>query len=309
MKLISKRAAATAVAALTIAGAASAAYATSATATGADGYTPVTQTRVFDSTRIAGDALLAAGHSQTITLPAGLVPAGATAVQVQITAASETSVNGDLDAHPDGAKFTPGATSNLNYARGVAVTSSTAVELGADGKFAVYNHAGSAGSVRLIVDVLGYYAPTAVYTPPAVTPTTATASATLAKIGGSWVAGHTAVKSLTLPAGTYQVTLTGDFYKTATTTATPDLQVQLNGADHQLTGYTAAFPYDAAEATGVGSDGTPNGLEQTATAVGVVTLTQSTTLEIDAFGYNADRGVEGGGDFAVNVTATFTPVG
>lgn len=131
--------------------------------------------------------------------------------------------------------------------------------------------------------------------------TSASGNATLAAIGGSWVKGHTAVKAVTLPAGTYLVTLTGDFYKTATTTATPVLQIQLNGGSKQLTGYTGAFPYNSAEATGVGSDGTPNGLEQTAVADGIISVPSGgATLEIDAFGYNPDRGGEGGGDFAVN---------
>lgn len=134
--------------------------------------------------------------------------------------------------------------------------------------------------------------------------TTVTGSAALPAIGGSWSAGHTAVKSFTLPAGTYLVTLTGDFYKTAATTATPVLQVQLNGADRQLTGYTGAFPYNAAEAVGTGTDGTPNGLEQTATAYGIITMAAAGTAEIDAFGYNPDRSGAGGGDFAVNVTAS-----
>lgn len=141
---------------------------------------------------------------------------------------------------------------------------------------------------------------------------TEAATATLPAIGGSFTAGHTVVKAFTLPAGTYQVTLTGDFYKTVTTTATPVLQIQLNGADHQLTGYTAPFPFNAAEATGAGADGTPNGLEQTAIAEGIVTMAAAGTVEVDAFGYNPDRGAEGGGDFAVRATVgivKLTPAG
>ena len=134
--------------------------------------------------------------------------------------------------------------------------------------------------------------------------TTVTGTAALPAIGGSWTAGHAAVKAFTLPAGTYLVTLTGDFYKTAATTATPVLQVQLNGAGRQLTGYTGAFPYSAAEATGTGSDGTPNGLEQTAVAEGIVTVAAGASLEADAFGYNPDRSGSGSGDFGVNVTVS-----
>lgn len=136
--------------------------------------------------------------------------------------------------------------------------------------------------------------------------TTVTGSAALPAIGGSWTKGHAVAKSFTLPAGKYLVTLTGDFYKTAATTATPVLQVQLNGADRQLTGYTGAFPYNAAEAVGTGTDGTPNGLEQTATAYGIVTMAAGGTVEADVFGYNPDRSGSGGGDFAANVTVSVT---
>jgi len=130
----------------------------------------------------------------------------------------------------------------------------------------------------------------------------------LPAIGGSFSKGHVKVATQDLKAGTYLVTLTGDFYKTVTTTATPVLQIQLNGADHQLTGYTGAFPASTAEGTGLGTDGTPNGLEQTATAVGIITLATDTMVEIDAFGYNPDRSGNGGGDFAVNAVATFAQV-
>ena len=133
---------------------------------------------------------------------------------------------------------------------------------------------------------------------------------TLTAIGGSWSTGHTVIKSgISLSAGTYNVTLTGDFYKVATTTATPVLQIQLNGGDKQLTAYTSAFPYNAAEAVGLGTDGTPNGLEQTASISGVVRVTAGQNLEIDAFGYNADRSGSGGGDFGVITTVSFQQVG
>lgn len=137
---------------------------------------------------------------------------------------------------------------------------------------------------------------------------------TLNTIGGPWKSGHTlveAVPSADLPDGTYLVTLTGDFYKTTTTTATPVLQIQLNdtATGEQVTGYTGAFPYNAAERTGLSSDGTPAGLEQTATAYGIVNIDKGATVQIDAFGYNPDTSSEGSGDFAVNATAIFMKIG
>lgn len=134
-------------------------------------------------------------------------------------------------------------------------------------------------------------------------------TATLSAIGGSWSKGHVPVATKQLAAGTYLVTLKGDFYKAQTTTATPVLQIQLNGGSSQLTGYTGMFPYDAAEATGLGSDGTPNGLEQNASDYGIITIPAGgATVEIDAFGYNPDRGGQGGGDFGVIASASFVRV-
>lgn len=136
------------------------------------------------------------------------------------------------------------------------------------------------------------------------------AGTTLPAIGGSWTAGHVTLGSKQLPAGTYLVTVTGDFYKTATTTATPVLQIQVNGLPAQVTAYTGAFPANAGEGVGLGSDGTPNGLEQTASAyTTVVVPAAGATAEVDAFGYNPDRSSNGSGDFGVIAHATFTKVG
>lgn len=132
---------------------------------------------------------------------------------------------------------------------------------------------------------------------------------TLPAIGGSWGTGHVNLGSKALTAGTYLVAVTGDFYKTATTTATPVLQIQVNGLPQQVTAYTGAFPTDPAEGVGLGSDGTPNGLEQTASGYATVVLTAPATAELDAFGYNPDRSGSGSGDFGVIAHATFTKVG
>ncbi|HEY7049454.1 MAG TPA: hypothetical protein VH373_19720 [Jatrophihabitantaceae bacterium] len=136
------------------------------------------------------------------------------------------------------------------------------------------------------------------------------AGTTLPHIGGSWGAGHVALDSKQLDAGTYLVTVTGDFYKVATTAATPVLQIQVNGLPQQITAYTGAFPANAAEGVGLGSDGTPNGLEQTASAYATVVVPDAgATAELDAFGYNPDRSGNGAGDFGVIAHAAFTKVG
>jgi hypothetical protein len=186
--------------ALVIAGGVSAAYATTGTATGSDGYTPITQTRIYDSTHLTGDHLLGAYKTVTLTVSTSLVPRGASAVSIQLTAASETAVNGDLDVNNQAA-----TTSNLNFTRETNITSETTAKLSATNTFTVTNH--SAGTVRLVVDVLGYFAPTTPYT----TPTTIThdfGGVSQAAFGGTFSTNSLQVgDKLTVPAGTYLVNL------------------------------------------------------------------------------------------------------
>jgi hypothetical protein len=285
---------------------ASAASATSA-ATGTNGFTQVQQTRVFDSGRIAGDALLPSGADQVINPNASktLVPAGATAVEIQITAASETSVNGDLDVHPT-AKFTPGSTSNLNYVKGVAVTSSTAAELAPDGTFRVYNHAGGAGSVRLIVDILGYYAPTAAYTPPATLTKDFGAVGSVAT-GGPFNSNATSVGTVDVPAGTYLVSLSFKAAGDPTFSAAhPTVGVEPNVFLYN----TGKNPSFAGDVLNIGNGALPLG-NHTAdsywTGTATLTLTDTTTMYLYAFGYDSDTSA--GAYNLEDVSVTFTPIG
>jgi len=136
-------------------------------------------------------------------------------------------------------------------------------------------------------------------------------SAVVANVGGKWAENHTQVGTVHLTAGTYLVSVNGIVGRsTADTTApyaTPVFQVQVNkgvwtsdnSSDYQtVTAYTGQFP--AQGAAGV--------LEQNASAFGVITLTEDTTLTVDAFGYNADRSSAGSGEFTMNVDATFTRI-
>jgi hypothetical protein len=287
---LNKRILTSATAALVVAGSATAAFAASGTtATGSDGFTPVTQTRVFDSGHIAGDAMLASGASQVITLPTGLVPAGADAVEIQITAASEASVSGDLEAYADGVAHTPGTTSNLNYVRGVNITSDTVVKLGADGAFDVYNHGGTAGNLRLVVDVLGYFAAPAAYVPPTSTTWTLPAASQGETIntGGSAVSRATLLGTVQLTAGTYQVSLNAK--------ATPDLTsaTQIFPAF-----FVYSQPLDATFAGNqfnVGSGALESGgntnIDSYFSGNGTVVVPAGgETLSIYGFGYDSDRG-------------------
>lgn len=290
--VISKRlrAVAIGVLALTVAGGVSAAEAVSGSPSTADSFNPVTQTRVFDSGRMAGDAMLSSGAKQVITLPSGLVPAGAAAVEVQLTAASETAVSGDLEAYPDGTSHTAGATSNLNYTRNVPITSSTVVKLGSDGKFVVYNHGGTAGKLRLIVDVLGYYTAASTYTPPQTVSTTADTGVNGKPIttGGSFVTNAVDTVDLVLPAGTYQVSVNA---KATPVSPTGDVQIFPQFFVYNQT-KNANFTGDEFN-IGSGSleSGANANIDSYFSGSGLVTVPSgSETLHVYSFGYDSDRG-------------------
>lgn len=149
---------------------------------------------------------------------------------------------------------------------------------------------------------------------PAAKPFTVTAKTqtfpakTITTIGGSWTSGHTTAGTFTLQPGTYLVSATADFYQVSDTHATPDLQLALRGTGVALTAYTAPFP-SGSTAFGLGSDGTPNGIEQTASAYDVVTVTQATPVSVNLFGYNVDRSASGSGEFGAITKVAVTQVG
>jgi hypothetical protein len=287
-----------AVAALAVIGiaGAGAAYAVNATATGNDGYTPVTQTRIYDSTRITGDTLMTAFGTTTITVPTNLVPAGADAVNIQLTAASETASTGDLDVN---AVPNTAVTSNLNFTGGVSITSESTAKL-TSGTFTVTNH--SAGTVRLIVDVLGYYAA------PAPAPATIThdfGGVASVDTGGSFNSRSSLVGTSTmLPAGSYLVTLS--FKATPIVQSDPTVQVFPSVHLYNQT-KNPAFAGDVLD-TGNGAleSGAYTAADGFYSNSGVVTVTAGTSLYAYAFGYDSN---DGQGTYQLDdVTITATPV-
>ena len=79
------------------------------------------------------------------------IPAGATAVVVNLTA-TDTTDQGYVTAWPDG-RPRPLA-SNLNFGPGQTIANLVTVPVGADGAIDLYNFA---GSTDLVADVVGYY--------------------------------------------------------------------------------------------------------------------------------------------------------
>ncbi len=84
----------------------------------------------------------------------GGVPQGATAVVVNLTVTNTTSAS-YLSAYGAGTAW-PG-TSDLNWLAGMTTSDLAVVPLGANGDITLYNYA---GSTDVVVDVLGYIAPT-----------------------------------------------------------------------------------------------------------------------------------------------------
>jgi len=121
--------------------------------TGAPGtFTPTVPTRVLD-TRESGPKL-GPGASRVLPLAGvGPVPANATAVVLNVTAA-DTTTSGDFTVYPTAG--TRPTASNLNWIPGRVVPNLVMVGLGAGGAVTIYNAKGSATAV---VDLEGYYAP------------------------------------------------------------------------------------------------------------------------------------------------------
>ena len=131
-----------------------ASVATPATGTAPSGsYQAVTPLRIMDT--IYTHTPVAAGGTVSLAV-AGVngVPADATAVVLNVTAAQGTQL-GSVTVWPDG--VTRPLASNVNYLAGQTVPNLVVATIGTDGKIDFYNN--SAGTVHLIADLAGYYAP------------------------------------------------------------------------------------------------------------------------------------------------------
>ncbi|GAA3434644.1 hypothetical protein GCM10018954_042480 [Kutzneria kofuensis] len=129
------------------------ATASAATSPGAgNGFTAVTPTRVLDTRD--GSGPVGDDASRPLDLSAA-VPADATAVLLNVTAVDATT-NTFITVYPDGAPLP--ITSNVNVVPGRAIPNAVTVELRAGHKVDLYNRN---GSVQLVVDLEGYYSPSA----------------------------------------------------------------------------------------------------------------------------------------------------
>jgi hypothetical protein len=126
-----------------------------ATATGGR-FTGLTPARILDSRNGTGGFQTAVGPNGTIMVQIagqGGVPAtGVSGVVLNVTVTNTTGAS-FLTVYPSDAATRPLA-SDLNWSPGLTVPNLVMVKLGADGKIAIYN---SAGSTDVIADVVGWY--------------------------------------------------------------------------------------------------------------------------------------------------------
>jgi hypothetical protein len=117
------------------------------------GFTGVSPVRVLD-TRVGLGPLktkLGAGRSLTLSVPG--LPAGTTAVALNVTVTNPTATS-SLTVFPGGRSLP--LASNLNYVAGQTIPNMVVVPVGPGNTVTFYNRA---GTVDVIADVLGYYAP------------------------------------------------------------------------------------------------------------------------------------------------------
>jgi hypothetical protein len=115
------------------------------------GFTGTAPTRVLD-TRVGAGAKLGAGSTLTLTIPG--LPAGTTAVALNVAVTGPTSAS-FLTVYPGG-QPRPTLGSNLNYLSGQTIPNMVLVPVGPGGTVSFYN---SAGTVHVIADLVGTFAP------------------------------------------------------------------------------------------------------------------------------------------------------
>ncbi|MHB1500663.1 MAG: hypothetical protein ACYCYK_05780 [Candidatus Dormibacteria bacterium] len=121
-------------------------------ASGGSAYRPVTPVRLLD-TRTQGGALTAGANRNLQVADTTQVPAGATAVVVNLTATA-TSSAGYLTVYPTGLAVP--LASNLNWERGQTVANLAVVPVGNGYSITIHN---ATGSAEVLVDLQGYFAP------------------------------------------------------------------------------------------------------------------------------------------------------
>jgi hypothetical protein len=118
---------------------------------GASVFTPVPPARILDTRSGSGGKFADQDNRKVRIIGAGGVPAGASAVVLNVTA-TEASRAGFLTVWPGGG--VP-SISSVNVVEGQTVPNLVTVQIGSDGFVSVF----SAGGTHVLLDVMGYYSP------------------------------------------------------------------------------------------------------------------------------------------------------
>jgi hypothetical protein len=115
------------------------------------GFTGIAPTRVLDTRIGVGAPTAKVGEGATVTLTVPGLPAGATAVALNVTVTNPTAAS-FLTVFPGGTAW-PTA-SNLNFVAGQTIPNMVMVPVGPGNTVTFYNNV---GTVDVIADLLGYY--------------------------------------------------------------------------------------------------------------------------------------------------------
>lgn len=135
-------------------------YFASPTNSSGSGYAPISPARILDTRSTIGGHQSKLAPYETLTIPVaptdgtGVVPAGATAAVINLTALNESAA-GYLMTYPDASS--PSHTSSLDY-RKYSRSNLAVVALNSGGSFTLQNRT---ASTDVIVDVVGYFSSTA----------------------------------------------------------------------------------------------------------------------------------------------------
>jgi hypothetical protein len=127
----------------------------------ASSFVPMTPVRVVDTRSDLGLVSLVDGVEQSVTVVGSLIPSGATAVSLTVTAV-DASAAGFVSVRPGDATGVP-STSNLNVERGGTIANSVVVKLPTVGDHTgtikvLFDAMGTTNaSTDVLIDVLGYY--------------------------------------------------------------------------------------------------------------------------------------------------------
>jgi hypothetical protein len=116
-------------------------------------FQPIVPVRVLDTRAGTGAPVAPVGAAATLTVTIPDLPSDATAVSVNLTVVNGTAAS-FLSAYAFGDAL--GVTSSVNWSSAAPVANSVVIAVHSDHKVNLFNHA---GSVDVVMDLVGYYVP------------------------------------------------------------------------------------------------------------------------------------------------------